>query len=123
MDIVQKHLRVWTQEGVSGISDIAIEIVLEEMKDYKLPTAVEERTHFDAVKILREELRKRKKRKVAEVNQEHEKKSLDDNEGKQDKGGTQKQNPARDFCYGDLEKSVCSSIVCSVLFFESAGKI
>jgi hypothetical protein len=43
MDTVQKHLRVWTQEDVSGMSDITIEIALEEMKDYKPPTAVEER--------------------------------------------------------------------------------
>jgi hypothetical protein len=30
MDTVQKHPRVWTQEDVSDMSDIAIEIVLEE---------------------------------------------------------------------------------------------
>jgi hypothetical protein len=55
------------------------------------------------VKIHQVEFRKPKKRKVAEVNQEHEKQSLDDNEGKQDKGSTQNKNPVRDFGYGDLE--------------------
>jgi predicted kinase len=71
------------------MSDIIIDIVLEEMKDYKLSTAVKYSIYFGAVKIPRGELQKRKKRKVAEVNQEHEKTAPDDNEGKQDKGSTQ----------------------------------
>jgi len=59
------------------------------MKGYKLPTAVEQRIYLDAEKTIRGMLRKLKKRKVAEFNQEHEKITPDDNEGKQDKGSTQ----------------------------------
>jgi hypothetical protein len=75
---------------VSKISDIAMEIALVGMEDCKPPTAVEEHIYLDAVKILRGELRKLKKRMVAEVNQEHEKGTPDDNEGKQEKGSPQK---------------------------------
>ena len=59
------------------------------LKGYKLSTAVEQRIYLDSAKTIRRMLRKLKKRKVAEFNQEHEKKTPDDNEGKQDIGITQ----------------------------------
>ena len=58
----QTHLREWTKEEVANMSDDAIEIVLEEMKDEKRPTADEDHVYLAATKILRAELRMRKKR-------------------------------------------------------------
>jgi hypothetical protein len=67
------------------MSDISIEIVLEEMKDYKLPTAVVDINYLDAVKFSGGSFGKRKKRKVAEVNQEHENTTPDGNKGNKTK--------------------------------------
>lgn len=56
--------------------EIATEIALDEMSNYDLRTGVKERVYLNAVIIFRGELRDLKKRKVAEVSPEHEKKLL-----------------------------------------------
>jgi hypothetical protein len=47
-----EKLRVWSQEGVSGMSDITIGIVMEEMEDSMLPTAFEECIYLGEVNSL-----------------------------------------------------------------------
>ena len=57
MGTVQKHPRAWTQEDVFGMSDLSIEIMLEEINDFNLPTAVVDIIYLDAVKIFQGEFR------------------------------------------------------------------
>ena len=80
-----QHIRDWTKDEVAAMSEAAIEVVLLEMKDEQT-LETDENIYLAAVKILRAELRKKKKgkRKAAEVEQ------VDANDGE---GGQEKVTP------------------------------